>query len=847
MQTTLRPAVQTPPRHVRAKLTGTALTVKPWIFTLAAAAMLVIGAMLASPLQDHAAHEFPVVPLPEKTGPLRKALLLLRDSKTAEARKELEEQRKLRPTDAEVLYQIARSYLIDFYQQQDPEKRRVALALAMENLGATLQRDPDHIPALRAKAMVHARAELLYYDPNLSYQLASRVARLEPHANGFLLNLSEWMSGEVRFSQESGHRVPHDPVIGLDRSIDMLDQVIDGSVPYSPEEIAALFLMANAMARRGNFNEAISYYKQLLLRGLTTEQKEPALREMGASYYRLGDYAEAARNFYEAMQAKMNAVDQWLLRVALDRLPGPPPLPESAIFPVDEPKVDAANPPLLAFEDIAPKVGIHHLNGNGTCAWGDIDGDGDLDLIVAGSGTFIRVYRNDGDRFTDVTEEVGLGHVPSGYSLNLVDYDNDGWLDLFISLNGWSGPMPDLLFHNERGRFVNVSKKSGADDPGSGFVSLWGDLDNDGWLDFVVANGVLKEGSVTQIYRNNRDGTFTNVTKAAGLNEPPAYGGIGIALGDYDKDGRIDILINGHDGAPDRLYHNDGNMRFTEVAKKAGVVQPTHNGFVCFFFDYNNDGWPDILTTSLAPWEVTVGGLRKGYAPANARSVHPDASRLFRNNGDGTFTDFTFQSKLYYPTGTMGGGVADVDNDGYLDVYLGTGDPQLSRLEPNRFFRNNADGTFADLTRYVGFARPGNKGHGVSFVDIDDDGDLDIFAQLGGHYPGDHTYNAFYRNLKGNRNNWLEVDLRGVKSNRFAVGAQLTVKAGGLLVYREVKASEGFGATNPYRQHFGLGKHAKIDSLDVRWPSGEKHSFANLDVNQIISLREDAREWTRLK
>ena len=120
----------------------------------------------------------------------------------------------------------------------------------------------------------------------------------------------------------------------------------------------------------------------------------------------------------------------------------------------------------------------------------------------------------------------------------------------------------------------------------------------------------------------------------------------------------------------------------------------------------------------------------------------------------------------------MGGGVADLDNDGYLDVYIGTGDPQISRLEPNRLFRNNGDGTFSDLTNFVGLARPGNKGHGVAFVDIDDDGALDMFAQLGGHYPGDHAYNAFYRNLKAAQNHWLELELTGVKSNRQAVGAQ---------------------------------------------------------------------------
>ena len=407
--------------------------------------------------------------------------------------------------------------------------------------------------------------------------------------------------------------------------------------------------------------------------------------------------------------------------------------------------------------------------------------------------------------------------------------------------------MPNRLYHNDHGHFTDVSKRSGTDDPGSGFCALWGDLDNDGWLDLVVANGVLQDGSVTQIYHNNQDGTFTNVTKAAGLNEPAAYGAIGIALGDYDKDGRLDLLINGRDSAPNRLYHNDGNLHFTEVAGKAGVLQPPHNGFVCLFFDYNNDGWPDILTTSLAPWEATVDGLRKGYAPANARSVSPDSSRLFRNNRNGTFTDVTFEARLYYPTGTMGAGVADLDNDGHLDVYIGTGDPQMSRLEPNRLYRNQGDGTFADVTNFVGFARPGNKGHGVAFVDIDGDGALDIFAQLGGHYPGDHTFNAFYHNLKAAQNHWLELELTGVKSNRQGVGAQITVRAGELLVYREIKGSEGFGATSMFRQHFGLGQAAKMDSIEIRWPSGTTQTFRDVQSNQILRLKENEPSFATVR
>lgn len=783
-------------------------------------------------LLGQAPHEH-APPPPEVPTPLRPVLNLLRESRTAEARQALT---PLLATSADARYQLARSYLLDFYRLTNPTERRTALDLALEALASTLQAKADHIPALRAKAMIHARAELLHYNPNLAYELGARVAKLEPHANAYLLELSEWMSGEVRFSQESEHRVPHDPSLGIDRSLPLIEHVIDTAIPYSPEETAAFFGMGRALARRGNFTAATNYFRQVLDRGPSPLQRLETLRELGASHFRRGDFTEAARWFYEALQIQNNAVDQWSLRISLDRMPAAarPALPPHFLFPL------APVPQrVVSFTDVAPELGIDRLDGNGTCAWGDIDSDGDLDLLVSGSGTFMAVYRNTGGRFAEVTAEVGLAKVPSGYSLNLVDYDNDGRLDLYISLNGWSGPMPNRLYRNTGGRFVDVSQQSGAADAGSGFTSAWGDLDNDGWLDLVVANGVLKDGSTPQLYRNNRNGTFTNVTRAAGLLEPPTHGAIGIALGDYDKDGDVDLLINGLNDAPTRLYRNNGKWSFTNVTREAGIQHAPHNGFVCFFFDANNDALPDILLTALAPWPAVVEGLRAGYQPPRA---HPDASRLFRNNGNGTFTDITLTAGLHYPMGVMGAGVADLDNDGRLDIYFGTGDPQMTRLEPNRLFFANANGTYTDVTAAANLARPGHKGHGVSFVDLDGDGDLEIFAQLGGHYPGDHARNAFYRNQSADANHWLQVDLTGAKSNRFGVGAQLTLKAGGLTVYREVKGSEGFGATDPYRQHFGLAAATIIDELTIRWPSGIQQVLRNLAADRVVAVKEGAAQ-----
>ena len=778
--------------------------------------------------------------LKDRPSPLRAATVLLREGKTKEAREALARLLRQNPDDAEARYQIARSYLMDFYTERDPSRQRVALSLAMEELAATLKRNADHVFALKAKSIIHARAELLYYDPNLAYELAARVVKLQPSASEYLLNLSEWLSGEVRFTEHSDHRVPHDPQLGLDRSLDLLERVVDGAMPYSAEEGAAMALMAKSLARRGNHRDSLPYYRYALARAQTPLQRADLLREMGASHYRLAEFADAARTFYQALQAKSNLIDQWLLKLALDAMgPAAPQLPDEVHFP--SPPLPDTRGMFIEFKDIAKETGLNRFDGNGTVAWGDIDGDGDQDVLLAGSGTFMAAYRNNGGRFTDVTAEVGLAKVPSGYSLNLVDYDNDGRLDLYISLNGWNGPLPNLLFRNTGGRFVDVSKSSGAGDPGDGFVSVWGDLDNDGFLDLVIANGVLKDGSVPQVYRNRGDGTFANVTHDSGIREPAHYGAIGAALGDYDRDGDLDIFFNGLNNSPNRLYRNEGAWKFTEVSQKAGVLQPPHNGFVCFLQDFTNDAFPDVLTVSLAPWDTVVQSLTRMFTVPGRAAIHPDSSRLFRNNRNGTFTDVTWESKLYYPMGSMGAGVADIDNDGYLDLYIGTGDPQLSRLEPNRLFRANGDGTFTDVTAAAGFAKPGNKGHGVTFVDIDDDGDLDIYAQLGGHYQGDHAENAFYRNLKGNSNHWLQIELQGVKSNRFAVGAQVTAKTGPLTVYREVKGSEGFGATNPYRVHLGLGSHRVLDSLEVRWPSGAKHTFSGVAADRILKLREDAR------
>ncbi|MCC6535908.1 MAG: VCBS repeat-containing protein [Bryobacterales bacterium] len=799
---------------------------------------VVCAAAVAQETHDHR-RPAPAAPLFTPDARLEPVQKLLRQSRSAEARTELTRLLAAAPDDAELHYQMARSYLIEFYELRDPARRKTALALAMESLDNALRRDADHVPALKAKAIIHARAEMLRYDPNLAYRLAARVAQLQPGASEYLLGLTDWLSGEVRFNGESEHRVPHDPDLGLDRSLEILTRVLDSAVPYSNEEALGFLHFAKTLAKRGRFAESVEYFGLALTRPPNAPIRGEILRELGASYFRLGHYAEAARTYYQALETKNNRVDQWLLAACLKEWKEAGiQVPPALAFPAAAPVISTAAREGIRFEDMAPELGLNRRDGNGTIAFGDYDGDGRLDVFLAGSGEFLAVYRNEGARFRDVTAEVGLARQPSGYSLNLVDYDNDARLDLYLTLNGWSGPMPNRLFRNTGGKFVDVTAASGAGDAGSGFVSAWADFDADGLLDFAVANGVLKDGSTPRVYRNLGHGKFADVTVAAGIVEPPTYGAIGLAVGDYDRDGDPDLFINGLGDAPNRLYRNEGGLRFRDVTRTAGLAaQPAHNGFVAFFVDADNDTWPDLLVTSLAPWAAVLDGLIQPSAPP-----HADSTRLFRNRRDGTFEDVTLAAGLAAPMGVMGSGVADLDNDGWIDFYFGTGDPQLSRLEPNRLFRNEGGGRFADVTSLTEFARPGRKGHGVAFAELDGDGDLDMYAQLGGHYPGDHAANAFYRNLAGNRLHWLEVDLIPKSGNRYAViGAQVVVKAGGLTIYREVKGSEGFGSTSDYRQHFGLGRAASVDSIEVWWPSGRRASYPGGTANRRIELREAER------
>ncbi len=506
------------------------------------------------------------------------------------------------------------------------------------------------------------------------------------------------------------------------------------------------------------------------------------------------------------------------------------------------------------FPDIAPSLGVDTFNHAGGVIADDFDGDGFLDIAVSSSapdGPFT-FYRSLGDgSFQDASAASRLSDQLGGLNCIGGDYDNDGDLDILILRGAWmldDGQIrKSLLANNGDGTFTDVTRAAGlADPPRPTQAAAWGDFDNDGDLDLYVGNESRREmpdkGTEypSQLYRNNGDGTFIDIAESAGVRNDRYCKGV--AAGDYDNDGDLDIYAS-NIGA-NRLYRNNGDGTFTDVAPEAGVVEPRGRSFVCWFFDCDNDGWLDLF---VGAYDATVEDIAAHYLGLPHGGSPPC---LYRNKGDGTFANITAPAGLNRPLLPMGASFGDLDNDGFLDIYLGTGDPDYQTLVPNIMLRSDAGRWFQDVTTSGGFGHL-QKGHGIAFADLDNDGDQDIYHSLGGFYPGDAFANALFEN-PGHGNHFLYVQLVGTVSNRSAVGARIKVLVetpSGTTreIHRAAGSVSSFGST-PLRQEIGLGNANAVRRLEVWWPrSGTRQVFEAVPMDAMVRIVEGNPSLERLE
>ena len=502
------------------------------------------------------------------------------------------------------------------------------------------------------------------------------------------------------------------------------------------------------------------------------------------------------------------------------------------------------------FTDIAMDLGVdvNQLSG-GTCV-DDFNGDGYLDIIASswGLNDQIKYFESDGSGgFVDKTIDSGMEGVTGGLNLRHADYNNDGHMDFIILRGAWLsifGSIPNSLMRNNGdGTFTDVTKASGVYSLNPTQTAVWADVNLDGWLDLFVANEWSEaKQSYCELFLNLGDGTFKNVAKEAGITIPGFFKGV--ASGDINNDMYPDFYVSDYDGL-NTLYINTtketGHPSFKIAEQSAGVSNPKLS-FPTWIFDYNNDGLEDIFVSGYSSSEVLPSEMLLRNMKYNASEYRP---LLYQNNGDNTFKEVSLEVNLSEPAATMGCNFGDLDNDGFLDFYLATGDPDFFSIVPNKMYRNVNGNRFEDVTYSGGFGHI-QKGHAIGFGDMDMDGDQDIYAVMGGAVEGDVFRNLLFENPIGNKNNWINIVLEGNKSNRSAIGAKIVIT---LLdgsrerkIYNRVDSGASFGG-NSIMAEIGLGKSSEIKRLEIKWPHVTQpvSVFQNVGVNQTIKILEDGK------
>ena len=639
----------------------------------------------------------------------------------------------------------------------------------------------------------------------------------------------------------------------------------------------------NALLKLGKEAEAVAVIESAINRTKKLDGRDDpkSLQSLGIAYMRLGEKQNCVNyhnpescimpiqknGIHTIRQGSQKAIEvykkllainpndyesRWLLNIAYMTLGGyPTEVPKQWLIPNLNKDSGYSIKPFL---DVAVNAGIKGRNMSGGVIVDDFNNDNYLDIVTSDWSLdgAMHYYENDTKgKYLDYSTKSNLGLFKGGLSMIQADYDNDGDTDILVLRGAWMrkyGRQPNsLLRNNGDGTFTDVTIKSGIYSEFPTQAGTWNDFNNDGYLDLFIGNESSDESYPSELYLNNQDGTFTNVAKAAKCDVISFIKGVTAA--DYDNDGDIDLFLSGMNKKKILLKNNglkDGIPQFTDATDQAGLAGINVMTFPTWFWDYDNDGWQDIFVCG-----YQYNGSIAGEIAMEALNIPNESSKmyLYHNNHDGTFSDVSKESGLSKTVFAMGSNFGDIDNDGFLDMYLGTGNPDYKSLSPNRLFRNMGNGKFADVTVS---GRVGNlqKGHAVAINDLDNDGDSDIFIEMGGAYLGDAFSNSLYLNPGQNNNHWIKLQLEGTESNRSAIGAKVkvTFKENGVSrsVYRILNSGGSFGAS-ALRMEIGIGQANVIDQIEITWPKTQKkQAFKNIKPNQYLKIIEGENDFSKI-
>ncbi|MEL6592541.1 MAG: FG-GAP-like repeat-containing protein [Bacteroidota bacterium] len=533
-------------------------------------------------------------------------------------------------------------------------------------------------------------------------------------------------------------------------------------------------------------------------------------------------YRTYLRTFPTDLQAR------WLLNLAYMTLGQyPDSVPANFLIP---PEHFSSDFPLARFPDRAMGTGVAIESLAGGCAIEDFNADGHLDIFATSFGLEdgAQLMINDGlGRFANASVDAGLQGINGGLNLIHGDYDNDGLEDIFILRGAWlnnDGDHPNSLLHNDgAGRFSDRTQEAGVLSFHPTQTAVFLDVNLDGWLDLFIGNETNPDGlHPTELYINQQDGTFQEQAQAYGLRMNQFVKSV--VSGDFNNDGWPDLYVSIL-GGRNKLFINQGEeSHFVERAQASGVDQPFFS-FPSWVWDYNQDGHEDLLVFGFNSrrYNKLSADVAADYLDLPGKGIRP---HLYENQGDGTFHEVGQEKGLDHVLYAMGCNFGDLDQDGWLDLYAGTGAPDFMSLIPNRVFRNDSGRGFQDVTTTGGFGQI-QKGHAVAFGDVDQDGDEDIYTVLGGFFEGDVYPNSLLEN-PGSDHAWITLKLAGSRANRSAIGARVKIQARDktgkkYTFFRTVSTGGSFGSSS-LQLEIGLGDCEKIDWIEVQWPDRE-HSL----------------------
>jgi hypothetical protein len=725
----------------------------------------------------------------------------------------------------------------------------ILVLITIVSISCNQEIDPNNDPRFDGNRLMAKVLDSLnnIADPNTNYYLSGRRAAQMMEKSHSYTNPSDIINWETKYCFEllnAGN---------VEECIKSLTAMVNkypggGEAALADPEFKKVFdLLAVAYLRMGENDNCIANHNSASC--IVPLQPKAFHKNTKGSLTAIEFYTQILRKYPNDYQSK------WLMNIAYMTLGKYPTEVPKAHF-IDFAALDESVKGFVPLENLAIELGVDVNGLAGAAIIEDFNNDGFMDIFCSSYGLFDdpNLFMSDGNGgYNDETAKAMLTGISGGLNAKQADFNNDGFIDILVLRGAWldkGGEWPNsLLRNNGDGTFSDITFSAGMKNAYPTETASWADVNNDGLLDVFIANENNDQNQFPcELYINNGNETFKNMAHDWGVDGNFGYAKAAV-FADFNNDGWQDLYVACLN-QDNKLFMNrgkssDGKVKFENIADKAGVTKPFRT-FPALTFDFNNDGYEDIFCTSFPTEKLSVVGEEAALEMVGKNSG-TERARLYKNNGNETFSDVTKDYGLNKMIFAMGFNFGDLDNDGWLDVYAGTGAFEFNSLVPNRVFKNMAGERFAEITHGSGIGHL-QKGHGIAFGDLDNDGDQDIYTTMGGAVEGDNAHNALFAN-PNHGNHWLALQLQGKSVARDAHNSRVLIRCKkgnqSQTYYLTVGSGGSFGA-NSLQVEAGIGNFDHIEELEIWWGGNpkKKEIIKNITIDRCYTIKEGDKKAT---